>query len=101
MAVLHLNEGNFDETVKEGTVLVDFWATWCGPCKMLAPAIEALGAKYEGKVKVCKVDVDENPNLAAKFGIMSIPTVIIFKNGESQSRIVGLRPIEDYEQHLQ
>lgn len=95
MAVLHLNEAEFNETIKEGTALVDFWATWCGPCRMLAPTIDALGEELTG-VKVCKVDVDQEQNLAARFGVMTIPTVIIFKDGKEVQRLVGLRPIDDY-----
>lgn len=95
MAVLHLNEAEFNETIKEGTALVDFWATWCGPCRMLAPTIDALGEELAG-VKVCKVDVDQEQNLAARFGVMTIPTVIIFKDGKEVQRLVGLRPIDDY-----
>ncbi|MDE6302606.1 MAG: thioredoxin [Clostridia bacterium] len=86
-----LNSDNFDETISEGVVLVDFWATWCGPCKMLAPNIEAIAEEYDGRVKVCKVDVDENPDLAQRFGIYSIPSVFIFKNGEVTDKLVGFR----------
>ena len=75
---LTLTDSNFDETTKSGVVLVDFWATWCGPCKMLAPTIEELAEDYEGRAAVCKVDVDENPSLAMRFKVMSIPTVFIF-----------------------
>lgn len=78
------------------TVLVDFWATWCGPCKMLAPVIEDLAARYDGKITVAKVDVDAESDLAMRFGIMSIPTVILFQNGEEVERKVGLLPKESY-----
>lgn len=97
MSVHHLTVGNFDSVIANGKTLVDFWASWCGPCRMLAPAIEALGEKYEGKVNVCKVDVDAEPQLAARFGVMSIPTVIAFENGKEIGKLVGLRPAADLE----
>ena len=77
-----LNENNFDNTVANGLVLVDFWATWCGPCKMLAPTIDAIATEYKDRVVVGKVDVDENEAIARRFGIMSIPTLFLFKDGE-------------------
>ena len=79
-------------------VLVDFWATWCGPCKMVAPEMEKLAAKYEGVVDVVKVDVDANPRLSQAFGIMSIPTIACFKPGEQPQGVVGFRPLEQLEQ---
>lgn len=82
---------NFDETVSSGVAVVDFWATWCSPCKMLAPIIEELSNDYDGKVTVGKVDVDDYPNIAQKFGVFSIPTVFIFKDGEIKERLVGFR----------
>ena len=72
--------------------MVDFWASWCGPCKMLSPAVEALAEQYEGKVLVAKVNVDEEPELARAFGVMSIPTVVFLKNGREFDRKVGLMP---------
>lgn len=75
-------------------LLVDFWAPWCGPCKMLTPTIEALAEDYEGKIKVVKVNVDDNQELAAKYGIRGIPTVMVFKDGEVHSTMVGLQPRE-------
>lgn len=86
-----LTNDNFDSTVGEGVSLVDFWATWCGPCKMLAPTIEELAKDYEGKAKVCKVDVDECPELAQRFGIYSIPALFIFKDGEAVDKLIGYR----------
>ena len=87
-----LTEDNFDKVLAENTVVaVDFWATWCGPCKMLAPVIEELAEDFYGKAVIGKVDVDENENLARRFGIMSIPTVLIFKNGEIVDKHVGFR----------
>lgn len=88
---LILNNNNFDETIKNGVVLVDFWATWCGPCKMLAPNVEEIAEEYEGRAVVGKVDVDENPDLAERFGIMSIPALFVFVNGEVKEKLIGYR----------
>ena len=88
----------FDEIVKkEKLTVVDFWATWCGPCKMLAPAVAHLAEKYEGKALVGKVNVDEEPELAQRFGVMTIPTLVFFKNGEEFDRKVGVMPPEVFE----
>lgn len=92
-----LNYENFDDGVSTGVVLVDFWASWCGPCKMLAPTIDELASEYEGRVSVCKVDVDECPDLATRFGIFSIPTVLIFKDGEKKEQVVGYHLKREYE----
>ena len=101
MSVLHLNESEFNEKVNSSPVaMVDFWATWCGPCKMLAPVIEDIGAKYAGTAVVATVDVDENQALAAKYGVMSIPTVIFFKDGKEIGRKVGVQPASAYTQTL-
>ncbi len=96
MAILHLTEGAFDNAVSQGVTLVDFWAGWCGPCKMLAPTIDQLAETYDGKVRIAKIDVDAEPNLACRFGIMSIPTVIILKDGVEVDRKVGLLPADTY-----
>ena len=89
----HLKTAEFEEAVKAAPVaMVDFWAEWCGPCKMLSPAIEELAAQYEGRALVAKVNVDEEPDLARRFGIMSIPTVIFLKDGQEVERKVGLMP---------
>ena len=81
-------------------VLVDFWAEWCGPCKMIAPALEEIAGTMNGKVKIVKLNVDENPATAAKYGIMSIPTLMLFKNGELASRQVGAAPKQKLEQWI-
>ncbi len=94
MSEIVLTEKNFEEEVlkSEIPVLVDFWATWCGPCRMLAPTIAKIAEEQSGAVKVGKVDVDEEPMLAAKFGISSIPTLMVFKNGEVVKTSVGVIP---------
>ena len=89
MAAIHLTKTDFDEKIKTGIVMVDFWAEWCGPCKMAAPVIDGLADEYAGKVTVAKLDVDTEAEIAQKFGVMSIPTVILFKDGAELSRQVG------------
>jgi len=86
---VELKSGNFDETVKEGVTLVDFWAPWCGPCRMIAPVIEELAAEYEGKATIAKVNTDEEHDLAVKFGIRSIPSILFFKDGQVVDQMVG------------
>jgi thioredoxin 1 len=90
--VIELNDTNFDNEVTKSDkpVLVDFGATWCGPCKALAPIVEKLADEYAGKFKVCKVDIDEAPTVTAKFGIRGVPTVLVFKNGEKTGQHVGV-----------
>ncbi|MGP2656256.1 thioredoxin [Malaciobacter sp. WC5094] len=86
---IELNNSNFEETTKEGIALVDFWAPWCGPCRMLSPVIDELAAEFEGKAKVCKVNSDEEQDLAVKFGVRSIPTIIFMKDGEVVDTMIG------------
>ena len=97
-----IEDSNFDEVVLQARipVLVDFWAPWCGPCRMVAPVVDELAEEYEGRVSFGKVNVDESPNVARKFGVMSIPTLIIFKDGKPVSNIVGFRPKDELKQNL-
>lgn len=96
--VLELTDSNFeDEVIKsDQPVLVDFWAEWCQPCRMLAPTIDELANEYEGKVKVGKIDTDGNRDVSVKYGITAIPTVILFKNGEIEKKFVGLTPKDQF-----
>ena len=98
--IKHATDETFEELVlqNERPVVVDFWAVWCGPCKMVAPEMEKLAAKYEGVVDVVKVDVDANPGLSQAFGIMSIPTIAFFKPGAQPQGVVGFQPLEKLEQ---
>ncbi len=93
MAVITITKENYDEEVIKSTVpvLLDFWATWCGPCRMLSPIVDEIANEVEGKAKVGKINVDEQPELAQQFGIMSIPTLVVMKNGEISAREVGVR----------
>lgn len=102
MAEIKLTDQNFEQEVLHADmpVLVDFWASWCGPCRMLAPVIAEIAEEYAGKVKVGKVNVDEQPNLANRYGIASIPTVMLFKNGEVVNTSLGYRPKNELETML-
>jgi thioredoxin 1 len=94
---IQVNDDNFQKEVleSEGLVLVDFWAPWCMPCRMLAPTIEEIANEMEGKVKVCKMNVDESIQYPQQYGIMSIPTVMLFKNGQTVETMIGLQPKEE------
>ncbi|MEH7741594.1 thioredoxin [Bacillus subtilis] len=94
MAITHTNDQNFQEEIGSGLVLVDYWAPWCGPCKMIAPVLEELDAEIGDKVKIVKIDVDENPITSSEYGIMSIPTLLIFKDRVVVDKVVGFRPKE-------
>lgn len=95
--VIEITDQNFDTLINSSTpTLVDFWAPWCGPCRALGPTIEKLADDYEGKAQVGKLNIDEHPQLAAKFGVASIPTVIVFKNGKATDQFVGMRQYNDY-----
>ena len=91
MAITHLTADTFDAAIASGKVVVDFWATWCGPCKMQSPILDQFAQAHDGEVSVCKVDVDAEPQLAARYGIMSIPTLVFFKDGRVTDTLVGLR----------
>jgi thioredoxin 1 len=102
MTVGHVSDASFEADVLNSTepVVVDFWAEWCGPCKMIAPALEEIAGAMGDKVKILKLNVDENPGTAAKYGIMSIPTLMLFKNGEVASRQVGVAPKQKLQQWI-
>jgi thioredoxin 1 len=87
-------DSNFDSETSKGVVLVDFWAEWCGPCRRLAPTVEALASDYEGRATVAKMNVDENPDVPSRFAIRGIPTLLLFKDGQLAETIVGLQPKE-------
>ena len=97
-----VDDSNFDQIVLQAMtpVLVDFWAAWCGPCRMVAPVVEELSEEYEGRISFVKLDVDQNPKMASKYGIMSIPTLLIFKSGNPVSNIVGFRPKAELKRSL-
>ncbi len=94
MATLKIDESNFQSDVLQSDVpvVVDFWAEWCGPCKAIGPSLEEISDEMEGKVKITKVNIDENPDIAAQYGVRSIPTLLLFKGGEAASMQVGAKP---------
>ena len=92
MAIVNATDQTFAAETKEGLTLVDFWAPWCGPCRMVAPVLEEVDQVMGDKVKIVKVNVDENPETASKFGVMSIPTLLVFKNGELVDKTIGYQP---------
>ncbi len=100
--VVHTSDGTFEADVlkNDKAVLLDFWAEWCGPCKMIAPLLEEVAVSHADKLAVMKLNVDENPNVAQKFGIRSIPTLILFKNGEVQAQKMGAMPKSQLEEFL-
>ncbi len=100
--IVHTSDSAFDADVLENSkaVLLDFWAEWCGPCKMIAPLLDEVADKYEEKLDVVKLNVDENPNVAQKFGIRSIPTLILFKDGAVQAQLMGAMPMRQLEEFL-
>lgn len=100
--VVVLNKDNFEQEVinSDKPVIIDYWASWCGPCRMVAPIMEDLSEEYDGKAKICKVNVDEENDLAMKFRIMSIPTIMLYKNGQMVERVVGARSKEEFKKLL-
>ena len=99
---VEIEDANFNEVVLQAKipVLVDFWAPWCGPCRMVAPVVDELAEEYEGRVTFAKVDVDQNPKTASKYGVMSIPTLLVFNNGSPITNIVGFRPKTELKKSL-
>lgn len=100
---MEINEGNFKQEVEEQTlpVLVDFWAPWCGPCLMMAPRLKELEKEWQGKIKVGKVNVDENSGLASRYGVMSIPTLVLFKNGKALKEWIGVQDKDRFKEEVE
>jgi len=101
--VLKVDEGSWESEVLKvpGLVMVDFWAVWCGPCQMVAPIVEELAAEYAGKLKVLKLNTDENPEVAGRYQIMSIPTILFFKNGQPVEKLIGARPKRQFKEVIE
>ncbi len=96
-----LSDANFESTIKSGVSLVDFWAEWCGPCKVQGPIISELADEIDGKASICKLDIDKNQKIAQKYGIQSIPTILIFKDGKPVDKLVGVKPMRALMKALQ
>ncbi|MDY0324518.1 MAG: thioredoxin [Candidatus Carbobacillus sp.] len=103
MAITHTTDADFAKDVEqgEGLIIVDFWAEWCAPCRMIAPVLEQLDEEFAGKIQIVKLNVDEHPEAPARFGIMGIPTLLMFKNGEVVDRIVGFQPKDNFVRLIQ
>ncbi len=101
--VVEITDENFEEKIagSEGAALVDFWAPWCGPCRMMHPIIEKLAEEFEGRAIIARCNVDENPSLAARFGITAIPTLIIFKNGQSSDMLIGVTSLDSLKERIE
>lgn len=97
---IELSDDNFDTEIAGGVALVDFWAPWCNPCKMLSPVIDKLASDYAGKAKICKVNVDNEAELSRRFGIRNIPTILFLKDGEVKDQITGVKPEQEIRQKL-
>ena len=96
-AVIEITEDNFEELISnDNPTLIDFWAPWCGPCRALGPTIDKLASDFDGQAQIGKLNIDEHPQLAARFGVSSIPTVMVFKGGDRTDQFVGLRQYDDY-----
>lgn len=100
MAILHVTDETFTTEIKEGLVLVDFWAPWCGPCKMIAPVLEEIDLEMEDQIKIAKLNVDDNPETTSQFGVMSIPTLLLMKEGQVVEKIVGFQPKEQLQSRI-
>lgn len=102
MSVINLTDDSFEQEVLKSDmpVLVDFWAEWCQPCKMVRPLIHELAEEYTGKIKVAEMDVDDNPTVPGNYGVMSIPTIMIFKNGVPENTMIGAQPREKFKQNI-
>ena len=98
--VAHITDAEFPQAVAQGVTLVDFWAPWCGPCKMIAPVLDELATEYQGKVKIGKVNIDEHQGLAAQFGVRAIPTLLVIKNGQVAEQMVGAKSKRDLKASL-
>lgn len=97
---IELTNDNFDATVNQGVTMVDFWAPWCGPCRMIAPVIDELAQEFDGKANICKVNTDEQQDIAVKFGIRSIPTILFFKDGQMVDQMIGAASKDAFAQKL-